>query len=330
MVNAGCGIGLLYNNLDRLVRWELDGILAMTPDQQAFLETEFAALWRWHRTEELPRYADDLDRWAALFDGVAAPAPVPPECGAPLPPRDLPDHRRGDSAAAAGGQDARAPPGYPERGPSILDWNPSCLPMRADIDALFVSVEGWWLRMEAKGAPVAAEFLRRLDDRQVSALAAALEESNVDWEKQEKGKTLDVVRRAWRKDFESILKRFTGPLTPEQRALIADAAERYQPERQLWADYRRRWQRDLFSLLERRGQAEDFAAGFERLAKTRKTYYGEPFARLEAANEALVKAALAAVLGQAPPKQRERLRDTLNNRAEELRALAADGEATTP
>ena len=64
LANTGCGVGFFYNNLDRLVRWELDSVLAMTPDQEAFFEAEFAALWRWHRTEELPRYAEDLDRWA--------------------------------------------------------------------------------------------------------------------------------------------------------------------------------------------------------------------------------------------------------------------------
>lgn len=270
LANAGCGVGFFYNNLDRLVRWELDSVLAMTPDQEAFFEAEFADLWRWHRTHELPRYADDLRRWAERFDGAATPA---------------------------------------------------------DIDELFVTLEGWWLRLEAKGTPFAAEFLRSLDDEQVSSLAQALEESNADWEKQEKGKPVGAVRKAWRKDFEAILKRFTGPLTQEQRALIADAAERYQPERQLWADYRRRWQRDLFILLERRHEAEHFTVGFERLVKDQKTYYGERFAEVEAANEALVKTAVAEVLSDASPKQRERLRDTLNDRAEQLRALAAKAKA---
>lgn len=166
LANTGCGMGFFYNNLDRLVRWELDSVLAMTPDQEAFFEAEFAALWRWHRTEELPRYAEDLDRWA----------------------------------------------------------------------------------------------------------------------------------------------------------------ERYKPERQLWADYRRRWQSDLFILLERRHEVDHFTAGFERLVKDQKTYYGEGFAEVEAANEALVKSALVAVLNQAPPEQRQRLRDTLSDRAEDLRTLAAGGQ----
>ena len=269
LANAGCGVGFFYDNLDRLVRWELDSFLAMTPDQEDFFEAEFAALWRWHRTQELPRYADDLDRWAERFAGV---------------------------------------------------------PTETDVEEAFVGLEGWWLRLEAKGTPFAAEFLRRLEDEQVASLAEALEESNADWEKDEKNKPIDAVRKAWRKDFEAILKRFTGPLTQEQRAIIADAAERYQPERQLWADYRRRWQRDLFILLERRHEADHFTAGFERLVKDQKAYYGEGFAEVEAANEALVKSALVAALNQALPKQRQRLRDTLSDRAEELRTLAAGGQ----
>ena len=266
LANAGCGVGFLYNNLDSLVRWEIDGVLAMTPDQEAFFKVEFAALWRWHRTQELPRYADDLGRWAERFGGAATPA---------------------------------------------------------DIDELFVALEGWWLRLEAKGTPFAAEFLRRLEDEQVASLAEALEESNADWEKDEKNKPMDAVRKAWSKDFEAILKRFTGPLAPEQRAIIADAAERYQPERQLWADYRRRWQSDLFVLLERRRQADDFGERFAHLVESQKAYYGERFADVEAANEALVKAVLVAVLNRAPPEQRERLRDNLTEWAQQLRRLAA-------
>ena len=269
LANAGCGVGFFYNNLDRLIRWELDSVLAMTADQQAFFKAEFAVLWRWHRTQELPRYADDLDRWAERFGDAATPR---------------------------------------------------------DIEELFVTVEGWWLRLEAKGTPLAIDILRSLDDEQVASLAEALEESNADWEKQEKDKPVEAVRKAWRKDFESILKRFTGPLTREQRALVVDASANYHPERALWADYRRRWQRDLFILLERRAEADHFASGFERLVKAQKSYYGEPFARIEAANEALVKATLVAVLRDAPPKQRERLRDTLNDRAEEFRTLAAEAE----
>ena len=266
LANAGCGMGFFYNNLDSLIRWELDGVLNMTPEQEAYFETEFDALWRWHRTHELPRYADDLDRWAERLGGAATPA---------------------------------------------------------DIDELFAALEGWWLRVEAKGTPIAAEFLRRLDDEQVVSLAEALEESNADWEKEEKGKALDAIRKGWRKDFEAILKRFTGPPTEEQRALIADAADRYQPERQQWADYRRRWQSDLFALLEHRREVDNFGERFARLVKSQKTYYGERFAEVEAANEALVKSALLAVLNQAPLGQRQRLRDTLVERAVELRKLAA-------
>ena len=270
LANAGCGMGFFYNNLDRLVRWELREVLTMTPDQEAFFEAEFAALWHWHRTEELPRYADDLDLWAKRFGGTAT---------------------------------------------------------QADIHELFATLEGWWLRLEAKGTPFVAQFLGRLDDQQVASLAEALEESNADWESSEKGKPIDAVRKGWRKDFEDILKRLIGRLTSDQRALLAEAAERYQPERQLWADYRRRWQSDLFALLEQRREVDDFGERFAQLVKSQKTYYGEQFAKVEAANEALVKSALVAVLNQSLPRQRQRLGDTLADRAQALRALVAGGTA---
>ena len=64
-------------------------------------------------------------------------------------------------------------------------------------------------------------------------------------------------------------------------------------------------------------------SALKRLVKDQKAYHGEGFAEVEAANEALVKSALVAALNQALPKQRQRLRDNLTERAEELRKLAA-------
>ena len=80
---------------------------------------------------------------------------------------------------------------------------------------------------------------------------------------------------------------------------------------------------DQRSLLAQRREVDDFDERFAHLVKSQKTYYGERFANVEAANEALVRTVLVAVLNQAPPLQRERLRDNLTERAQQLRKLAA-------
>ena len=65
---AGCGVPFFYNNLDTLISSQLEDYVELTPEQQAYFEREFEALWTWHRAEELPRYATDLENWALLVD----------------------------------------------------------------------------------------------------------------------------------------------------------------------------------------------------------------------------------------------------------------------
>lgn len=65
---AGCGVQFFYNNLDSMVRMQLEDYIELTESQEAFFEAEFASLWTWHRQEELPQYAADLDDWARLAD----------------------------------------------------------------------------------------------------------------------------------------------------------------------------------------------------------------------------------------------------------------------
>lgn len=65
---TGCGVQFLYNNFDTLITSQLEDYVELTPEQQAYFESEFEALWQWHRAEELPRYATDLENWAGLVD----------------------------------------------------------------------------------------------------------------------------------------------------------------------------------------------------------------------------------------------------------------------
>ncbi len=69
---AGCTVQMAYNHLDRLARWSLDDYVRLNDDQQQLFDARFEALWRWHRHDQLPRYADFLESLPArLDDGVS-------------------------------------------------------------------------------------------------------------------------------------------------------------------------------------------------------------------------------------------------------------------
>ena len=68
---SGCGVKLMYNNLDRIARWSMSDYLKMDSAQRAYFNEEFAVLLYWHRTTQLPEYADFLESLEVTFaDGT--------------------------------------------------------------------------------------------------------------------------------------------------------------------------------------------------------------------------------------------------------------------
>jgi len=55
---SGCSIKLAYNNLDRLVLWQVGDYVRLDREQKAYLRQEVDTLLYWHRRNHLPLYAD--------------------------------------------------------------------------------------------------------------------------------------------------------------------------------------------------------------------------------------------------------------------------------
>lgn len=62
-VLAGCSAtGLVYDNLPWLLRNRIDARFDLTSTQSSLLKTQLTEFAEWHRREELPRYAVELER----------------------------------------------------------------------------------------------------------------------------------------------------------------------------------------------------------------------------------------------------------------------------
>lgn len=73
----GCStVKLVYNNLDTLANWAVDDAVGFSGEQEALFDTEFAALWGWHRHTQLARYAGDLRELAAAVEQPLSPVEV--------------------------------------------------------------------------------------------------------------------------------------------------------------------------------------------------------------------------------------------------------------
>jgi hypothetical protein len=76
---AGCSaVQTGYNSAPTLVYWWLDRYVDFNEAQAAAVRADLAALHAWHRSEELPAYADLLKRLQQLADGPLTPELV---CG---------------------------------------------------------------------------------------------------------------------------------------------------------------------------------------------------------------------------------------------------------
>jgi hypothetical protein len=68
LLAGGCSVKMLYNNADRFARWAANDYIQMDDAQEAYFTSEVSAIHYWHRTSELPRYADYLDTLPAQID----------------------------------------------------------------------------------------------------------------------------------------------------------------------------------------------------------------------------------------------------------------------
>lgn len=190
------------------------------------------------------------------------------------------------------------------------------------IAGIFEQMMLWGERMEDRGLPIAAEIMAGLSDDQVARLAPRLELSNVEIAEPEFGVTEEEAQQSWAREFEDAMERFTGRLDIRQRNYIQRRAGAYQPERVLWAEYRRRWQADLLSLLDQR-HSDEFAAAFSELSRAREDYYGEQYTRVSEENIELSREVAAYVLSNLSQRQSDRLQDSLTKLADDFAELAA-------
>lgn len=72
---AGCSVQMAYDHLDRLARWSVSDYVDFDDAQQAYFDARFDELWRWHRHDHLPRYADYLEALSLRLSDTDASHP---------------------------------------------------------------------------------------------------------------------------------------------------------------------------------------------------------------------------------------------------------------
>lgn len=202
----------------------------------------------------------------------------------------------------------------------------------AEMQQVVDQVVVWAEEVQARALPASAEMLASLSDTQVVELAATLEERNREIAEPELDVSMARIRQLWVEEFSERFSRFSGNLTSVQQAYLRGQAERYQPERVLWAEYRRRWQADLLALLRFRQDVAGLERGLDDLARHRELYYGPRLAAIDDNNVKLLRESSVWLVNSLTDRQQQRFGDRLGELAEDFRELAAreTGESPAP
>ncbi|MCR9277687.1 MAG: DUF6279 family lipoprotein [Pseudomonadaceae bacterium] len=157
--------------------------------------------------------------------------------------------------------------------------------------------------------PLMTELLLSLDADQRAELATAMAEQNMKLlEEEEAFEFVDSVEDNYR--------RFIGRLTPEQRLVVSDAAQRYQRYGETWIAYRQDWQAELMALLERQPDYDVAVAEMRLLVLERERWYSPEMKELDERNTALFRELGTYVFTTLSDRQRKRAVNRINDYAD--------------
>ena len=200
----------------------------------------------------------------------------------------------------------------------------------ADLDALVTEAEAWGENILEQTLPATAELLFDLDESQVERLRRGMEESNEDILKPVRKLSLEQRQKRWRKDYTEGLDFIIGSLDDTQKLYLRRQAQRYEPEEELWVDFRRRWQQELLRLLANRDDLASFERAFFELVRTREDYYGPAYAKRYEELEALYKEVTLYIFNNLSERQNKKLNKRLDRLDQVFSELIAEAPANAP
>jgi hypothetical protein len=121
---------------------------------------------------------------------------------------------------------------------------------RAVYEDTAAQVEAFGEAVVAQAGPEAARLLTTLTDEQLTELEKSLDErARERAEESERELEKGSWRRERERDLRRQLKRWTGAVTQEQQAVIAQSVSEIEPTTQEWAESQRQWRRLLIATL---------------------------------------------------------------------------------
>jgi Family of unknown function (DUF6279) len=182
--------------------------------------------------------------------------------------------------------------------------------------------EDYWRAIFAQAAPGYVAVAATLTDQQVAELMRNLEKKDEETWSEFAERTPDERRSRREKSLAKTLQRFTGPLTPAQRAMVEEYSARARPFMAEWRENRRIWRDALAAALADRRSGESFAARMTQLvARPDDLWTPQYRMAIDASRTALIEL-LADLDATLTAKQRGAAQRELASLADEVQGLA--------
>jgi hypothetical protein len=195
---------------------------------------------------------------------------------------------------------------------------------RAAYERVEKQLEAFGDAVVAQTTPEAARMLMRLSDAQLDELDRNLDERSIERAEEDQKA---INKGAWRKerarDLRRQLKRWTGSVTDEQKAVIEQAAAQFEPTSSDWLESQREWRRLLIEALRARPATPESEQRVLQLLQHPDAYWTHGYTAKSARNREHSFMLLESLDASLTPSQREHLRGELGELAEQLDALRA-------
>ncbi len=203
----------------------------------------------------------------------------------------------------------------------------------ATVEEMFVfgqEVETWWDRILTASLPMSTQLMYSATDDQLDQFALQYAKDIRKYVKPYAKMTPDERRERWAREFREYFEFFSGNLNNEQKKLIEAQSQRFVPDDQSWAEYRKRYGEAMLALVRERSSYVEFARAFSDMTFGRERWHGEEYAAALASNRQLYRDVSLALLGSLTDEQRRQLSKNLLNVAKDFDELSTDAPPSAP
>ena len=194
----------------------------------------------------------------------------------------------------------------------------------SDIEALSLSFEAAWLRLESRALEWLMELGEQLSDQQIEGFIAELRDKQTEYEEKYLPRTDEEYREEAYDNLRDSLQDYMGRLDSDQREMLQVSSHELLRSDGVWLTERAAWIDMLERVLQRESgwqQAlrDAIASRDERVSAAYRDTYAH--------NTAVIYAALAQVINSRSDKQDRRLRGKIDSFVQDLETLIEQGRA---